>query len=428
MEIKLIKSQQQFLIEHFNDLEYAFLAGVGTGKSFVGAFWVFRRAYELGEKLFVGSQQWSTTRDVQFKAITDLMDMLGLREGIAYEYNKSDLTIKFKNGKGGVLKGVASMAKNAVTGWTKMNGAWFDEAYLWDEDSKNYVMGRCRNCFDADGNLTDARYRYTGTPPLEPSGWYYTWLTKHPGQYVQASTEESIGKYNAPSFLEQQIEAYGGRSSPLCRIQVFGELPDSQSSASIFRREHKPIEIPVSMGIDVSGGSDGDDAYFTVTNGIDILEEFSMANYTQKELVAKAIALSDKWSVVNRNVDATGGYGIWLIEALNDSNYPTNGINFGSSAIDSKSYSNARAEMYVNLANRWNDAWGDKYQQERYATAFIMNPSGKLQLIAKEAIKKVIGHSPDGLDSLALAIYAGVSNEKPIDQDELAYTLSLFDI
>ena len=422
LDLKLIPSQMTFM-RHFDDLEYAFLAGVGTGKSFVGALYVVSRVLK-GEKWFAGSQQWGTTKNVQFKAITDLLDMAGLKEDTDYAYNKSELIITFKGSKG-IIKGVASMAKNAVTGYTKFNGAWFDESFLWDEDSKNYVMGRCRNCFDNDGNLTDARFRYTGTPPLEPSGWYYGWLCKHPNSYVQASTEESIGKYNAPSYLEQQIEAYGGRNSPLCRIQVFGEMPTAESSLSIFNREHHPVQIPISMGIDVGGGEGGDSAYFFITNGVDILEEFETNTYTQRELVAKAMDLSDKWKVTQRRVDVTGGFGTYLVEALNDASYPTEGINFGQKARDDK-YANARAEMYFNLASRWNDDWGDKCKLERYATIFSTNATGKLKLIEKDAIKKVLGHSPDALDAMALACYTDEGGN--INEEQLGIALSLFDI
>lgn len=402
VNIKLIGSQQKFL-SHMDDLEYAFLAGVGTGKSFVGAFWTFYRTYYLKEKIFVGSQQWSTTRDVQFKAIVDLMDMCNIKEGVDYSYDKSRLRIEFD--KGGIIKGIASSARDSVTGYTKFHGAWFDEAYLWDKEQKNYVMGRCRNCYDSEGNLVDARFRYTGTPPLEPSGWYYEWLLKHPDLYVQASTEESIGKYNAPSYLEQQIDAYGGRESPLCRIQVFGELPSPEASSSVFKREHSPRLIPMAMGVDCSGGNNGDACIFIVTDGIKIYDTVELKNFKQSELYAKADELISTYKVKLTRTDNTGGYGIGLTEHLKDGGNMVEGINFGQQARDGKSYVNARAEMYFNLASVWNDAWGELYRLERYATGTTMSSNGKLQIIAKENIKKVIGHSPDGLDALALALY-----------------------
>ena len=367
--------------------------------------WVFYRTYQLNESIFVGSQTWSTTEGVQFKAIIDLMAQLGLKEDRDYTFNKKILEIKFINRKGRI-KGCCSAAKKSIEGYTKFDGAWFDEASNWDEEVKNYVMGRCRGKRN-DGTLIEPRYRYTGTPPLSPSGWYYNWLVANPTKYVRASTIEGVGKYLSQTFYDQQVSAWGGPDAPLTKIMVYGELPDENSSTSIFRREHTPVSIQVSMGLDCSGGNNGDEAYFTISNGIDILNETAMKEFTQKELLSRAIELIGTYNVKSVRIDATGGYGIGIIESLKDK-YPSlsiEGINFGQSAVDKNSYVNARAEMYVNLARRWNDAWGNKYFTERMATILKNNTSGKIQLIEKEQISKAIGHSPDGLDSLALALY-----------------------
>ena len=403
LKLKLIPSQKTF-IEHRDDLEYAYLAGIGTGKSFVAALWTFIRTYKLGEKLFVGSQTWSTTEGVQFKAITDLMDEMGLKEDRDYSYKRDILEIKFKKSKG-VIKGCCSAAKKSIEGYTKFSGAWFDEASNWDEEVKNYVMGRCRNAKDKDGNLTDARYRYTGTPPLVPSGWYYRWLKKNPDKYVQASTLEGVGKYLTQTYYDQQVEAWGGKDSPLTRIMVYGELPSEESSNSIFRREHRPQQIEVSMGIDCSGGNNGDETYFIITNGLEILHEETMKEFTFKERNAKALELITRFDVKNTQIDQAYGaeLGEWLED--NTKNVSISVIPFGGKPKSDR-YLNNRAEMYYNLADRW--SFGDKFFSERMATVPIISSSGRLQLIAKEQIKKVIGHSPDGLDALALAMYVPI--------------------
>jgi hypothetical protein len=70
--------------------------------------------------------------------------------------------------------------------------------------------------------------------------------------------------------------------------------------------------------------------------------------------------------------------------------------------------------MYVDLSNAVKDGLyiqdDDIKTQLAYTTIFV-NQSGKLQLVKKDEIKEMIGHSPDQADSLALAVYAMMHSE-----------------
>ena len=64
-KIDLLPSQRKF-IDHDDDQEFAFCAGIGTGKSFACALWLLRRVLEHGESYLVASQTFTTTKTVQF--------------------------------------------------------------------------------------------------------------------------------------------------------------------------------------------------------------------------------------------------------------------------------------------------------------------------------------------------------------------------
>ena len=409
MEIKLLPSQLEFL-RHETDAEYGFVAGVGTGKSFVSALWVIKRALQ-GENCLVGSQTFSTTYSVQMKQIRDILELLT----IPFDENRSEPSITLFNGAR--IRGTSSASENSATGITGFHNAWFDECFLWDENARLYIEGRLRG-LNADGSLIKPKIRYTGTAPLEASGWWYRWLCENEGKYVRASTFEALGKTLSSEYIEQQVKAYGGESSPLCRIQIFGELPSASSVNCIFNCEHEAREIEVSMGIDCAG-TGRDEDYFIVSNGIEILDEFHSSTMDTQGKVGKAIELIEKHNVRNVNVDTTGGFGSALVDLLSPS-YPfVNGVNFGQRARASE-YANARAEMYRNLASHWN--FGDRFMEERNATICSVNSGGKLMLVPKETIKARIGKSPDGLDALALALYVGEESKccvSRVDLDKL---------
>ena len=403
LNYKLLPAQLDYL-KHRDEPVWAFPAAIGSGKTFAVALDICMRVVQEGYRVLIGSQTWSTTATVQFKQIKEFLDSWGVK----YHMNGSALILTLDNG--GEIRGCCSSAENSVTGATLYNMAVFDESFLWDNDARLYIEGRCRG-LDKEGNLIKPKYRYIGSPPLEPAGWYYDWLVKHPDKQTHSSMWDACGKTLSEEYIRAQIDSYGGETSPLTRIQVYGELPTEDSASSIFRREHHPVAIPVQMGVDCSGGEGNDEAFFTITNGIEILHESSMSKFTQKELLSHSLALIDQYKVECTNIDTTGGFGIYLAEALGDEHKAVSKVNFGEQAKNSKEYANARAEMYVNCANRWNDAWGDRYHRERAVTGYLMNASGKLQLIKKDIIKDLIGHSPDGLDSLCLALYTDSKNK-----------------
>ena len=64
--------------------------------------------------------------------------------------------------------------------------------------------------------------------------------------------------------------------------------------------------------------------------------------------------------------------------------------------------------MYLELAEAVkNGFWvNDTVKEEMLAQAVSINNRGQQQLVPKEDAKKVLGHSPDLCDAVALAVYA----------------------
>ena len=325
---------------------------------------------------------------------------------------------------GAVVRGGSSEAPNAVTGATKFDGCWFDESAIFKNESRRYMMGRCRGK-RPDGTLIEPKFRYTGSPPLEGhTGWYKDFLTDHQDKCVFASMEEAVGKTISKSYFENQIEIYGGRDNPICQAQVFGKVIDDGIGCYVFNNTcwHTQPQFTgrsiVSMGIDCAG-SGRDFNVFTVIDASQILFIRKVNKASVFEMNSISQELINRYNVEQVAIDCTGGFGSGIADflELNDK-LDVKRVNFGQSATDVGEkgkrgcdlYANARAEMYFRLAQLCRDGFyidskEAELLRELKAQSYFVNKSGKSQIIDKDQIKQIIGHSPDTADSLALAAY-----------------------
>ena len=85
-----------------------------------------------------------------------------------------------------------------------------------------------------------------------------------------------------------------------------------------------------------------------------------------------------------------------------------NGVNFSEKPFDEKNYPNLRTEVYCELARAIHAGFWvpPEVQKELLAHQVTLDNKGRVSLIPKEMVKKILGHSPDKSDSVALANYA----------------------
>lgn len=92
----------------------------------------------------------------------------------------------------------------------------------------------------------------------------------------------------------------------------------------------------------------------------------------------------------------------------------------GSPAVDKERYTNLRAECYFKLAELINQRkirivctaeQRERIQDELGALkqAYIYNDESKKGIIKKETMKAILGHSPDYIDALMMAMYFRLS-------------------
>lgn len=122
------------------------------------------------------------------------------------------------------------------------------------------------------------------------------------------------------------------------------------------------------------------------------------------------------------------GLGVWLVEGLTNRrlNCEITGIDFGAGATNERKEQghfaakwgdNKRAEMHMDLVELIDDGMIEfaeevekDVREEMNAVRFVRKANLKTAVIAKDEMKKVLGHSPDKLDALLLMVHAVILN------------------
>ena len=271
--------------------------------------------------------------------------------------------------------------------WEVSEGALTDEGteIIWccfGNPTKN--TGRFRECF--------GKFRHR-------------WSTRQIDSRTVAMTNKAQ--------LAKWVADYG-EDSDFVRVRVRGVFPSASSNQLIGsdaieaaqKRSYK-IELferaPDILGVDVA--RQGDDSSVIARRKGKIAFPLRQMRIPDTMRVASQVAIAgDACDVDACFVDATGGYGVGVIDALRGMGRDPVEVYFSGKAIDPR-YFNKRSEMYFELA-KWIDSGGqlpdDAELSEELAAITYTFQGDKFRLCDKDDIKAEIGRSPDKADALAL--------------------------
>lgn len=219
-------------------------------------------------------------------------------------------------------------------------------------------------------------------------------------------------------LIAQWAQTYG-EDSDFMRVRVKGEFPragDTQYLSSFLVESAMNRPLPpympndrLIMGIDVSRGGD-DEMVIAWRRGLDarsdpwyvIPGEKTKDSERVSAIIAQKIR-EHRPDVIN--VDETG-IGGPIIDRLRGMGYKVNGVHFGGSAMDDKSYANRTTEMAANLLE-WLKIGGalpndSTLEKELTWREYSHDRKDRLILEAKRDMKKRLGFSPDRADALFL--------------------------
>lgn len=408
MDVKLLPHQYEF-IKRNQEKRLAMVTGVGCGKTMIAAMWLIQQAMD-GQHSIVSAQNYSALHKVVFAEI----QRQARRFGVDFIYNKQEKTITFPNGA--MIYGASSEAYDSVLGLTNISNYLADEAAYSNEQLRNNCEERCRGV-DLKGRRIKARYRYTTTPSILPTAlWFKEMVKRNPSIVIHATTYDN--HYLDPSFVQDQIEKYGGKDSPFVKQQIMGEFLDGVANnvavdCSQFldnRQPHRSDE-PVYIGLDVAAGG-RDSSVLCVIDDYGLVEWQEEFHADTQKLVALLLDCNRKYKVEGGLIDTTGGFGNGVLD-YTKRQMNVQGVNFAGSSDDESIY-NIRTQMYHDLGKAAKESHfylpdvGDsmRCRNQLAYTTYIINSRGQMQLVPKDDIKKIIACSPDHADALVLACRA----------------------
>lgn len=407
---KLSKPQKEFVNSKARFT--VFNAGRSSGKTFTASLIAVRALLEQ-KKVLIFAQTKATLRDCLMLAIRERLEEIALPIGLEIKFN--DNTFKVTYGKGAIY-GMSYENIEACRGFTNISVAIYDEIALAPPNLLSTVV-YCLRGLDIEPR------QYAMTTPRFGT-WWNKYLKDHsndPNIKIIHSTvfdlnnkEDDSKSIIKTSQIENMIA--GTIDENMLQQELYGQIVDDNSAGVIFSSNlldkagtslHNDVD-GYAIGIDCSGL--GKDSHvILVRNQTKILE-----------IVEKKIATeSELCNIVRHIVDTRGkdklshicideAYGLGLAERLKENGLQAILVPFGG-APKNKAYANNRAEMYMNLKKgiESNGLFGisNELYKELQATKYILNNTGKVQLIPKDEIKLNIGRSPDIADALALTYY-----------------------
>ena len=396
---ELSKWQCDYIFKRFDDDLAIACCGVGSGKSAALAIWM---VMQCCKNPGIRGMMVAQTHDALQKAL--LREIRAFCEWAHIDYmiqNRKE--IHFPNGSH--LFGYSAENPTAVLGLSEIALLAIDEAAYIPEEMYNYCRDRMR------GSKYKSMTRLISSPNSlsKVNNWFGNLVKKYPSKVIYASSLDN--PFSDDDYKNELKERYQ-EGTNLYRQQVMGEIVDSDVASQIIFRNQFPLNKrdtgkDLWFGMDASGVGADSDMYVVV-------DKYGMVDYIEKveastpQKAGIVSMLYGKHNIKYGNIDLTGGYGNGVYDLTKDKDLPISGVNFAQKAFDPDKYPNARTEMYLELAKAVREGFwvNDIVKEELLAQALFINNRGQGQLVPKEDVKKILGHSPDLCDAVALAVYA----------------------
>ena len=413
MEQHLSRWQKKWL-DHFDDDLYIACTSISAGKTRVLAIWIVLQCCEkAGLRGIIIAQTHAALRKV---LIHDIL-MFATSIGVHIDYNKSSQELKFNNGS--ILFGYSSENANGVLGLSEIDLLAIDEAAYCSEEIYNYSRDRMR------GGKYKPMVRLISSPSTlaRVQNWFSKVVKENPDKVVTATYRDN--PFTSEEFKKELEDRYVVGSN-LFRQQCLGEIFDTDvASQIVFRSDFVNVRRDYRgdgrwIGADMSGLGCDNDAFVVVAR--EGMVEWKLENL--QDTFQKYDSLSGLWrnnSCSSGCIDNTGGYGQGTLDLALSHQLELRGVNFAEKAANEALYPQIRTEMYLELANEIKHGFWvcDEVRDELLAQSVFINGKGQQQLMPKSEVKKIIGHSPDLCDALALAVYAmNHGSEETQRQDE----------
>ena len=421
-------SYQQQILHSKNPFTFAVM-GRGSGKSYTLSVIALLKLLQ-GQNVIAAAQRYDSLRDVLMRQIQLRAKEWGLSNIVKFSKNPIRATYGDFT-----LYGTSYECLEGARGLDDIGFLCLDECALAPLDVLDILGPCCRGPHVTDPIVFGA------TTPRADSMWNYRFAGMNGCEdwsIIKARTYDNITLTKSQlAFIEKSVQTPEMRKQELEAEIVLG----ANNHAIIRIDEFPSIYYPnsdtrVIAGLDMSKGGERDACAFFVRRGHEMLDAKEWHGVSHDEVIQYIRKFHRHTHIDQLNCDLN-----WSEHVYNTLKYEIdmNQIAFGERATTEETqriYENIRAEMYFNLA--WEikhglhigftkdamlyDADGNligsdtvaRLRQQLCAITWLRSHNGRLQLIDKDELRKLLKCSPDIADAAALTCLDRYEADDPV--------------
>ena len=431
IDFKPSKKQYQAL-KYLNDKETLYIGYGGaaySGKSFLLCYWLTINSIAYpGTAWGLGRRELVTLKKTTLVTLFKVFAECNIEKEVHYKYNQQDNIITFFNGSVIYLIDTANKPSDPLFtrfGGLELTGAAIDESAETDYEAVKILftrLGRRNNdkygikkklleTFNPSKNHVYARYYKPHRSNNElPFHRFIPALPKdNPTEGVQDYINDILATSDEVTIQRLIYGNFEYDDDPSAMIQT-------NSIHNLFN-VNKVDEGLKAITCDVARfGKDA--SIIMLWNGYNVEKIYKYDKNSLPELAneIKGIAKTNRVNYENIVVDQDG-IGAGVVDLL-----PTcYGFVNNSRAVLNENYNNLKSQCYFNLSEKINNN-EINIKDEQYKTQIIeeleqvkrknMDADGKIQVVPKDEVKKILGRSPDFSDTLMMRMVLDL--DKPI--------------
>jgi len=333
--------------------------------------------------------------------------------GGAWEVTSGEIRYLHPNGNTSRIIGYSATDPGRAEGWHAEDHEYHPLLMVVDE-----AKTVADPLFEAISRCQPTRLLIASSPG-GTSGAFYRAFTKEANMW----SKHAVTAFDCPHITQKQIDEITqryGEKHPLTRSMIYGEFVDIGAESLVINLNqlqncyNAPPRFKPGVrkaGVDFAAG--GDQNVICISDGNKILPMIAWREKDTMAAVGRFIVEFKKAGLEASNIYAdASGMGMVMCDALAESGWSVNRVNFGATAYDNNAYTNRSAEMWYGMAKKIEDAEIILPEDEDLTAQLtcrrtITNSKGKLGVESKDSMRARGLASPDRADALALCISGG---------------------
>jgi hypothetical protein len=330
--------------------------------------------------------------------------------GGAWEVTSGEIRYLHPNGNTSRIIGYSATDPGRAEGWHAEDHEYHPLLMVVDE-----AKTVADPLFEAISRCQPTRLLIASSPG-GTSGAFYRAFTKEANMWQK----HAVTAFDCPHITQTQIDEVVqryGEKHPLTRSMIYGEFVDIGLESLVINLtqlqncHNTPPRFKPGVriaGVDFAAG--GDQNVICISDGNKILPMIAWREKDTMAAVGRFIVEFKKAGLEASNIYAdASGMGMVMCDALAESGWVVNRVNFGATAYDNNAYTNRSAEMWYGMAKKIEDAEIILPEDEDLTAQLtcrrtITNSKGKLGVESKDSMRARGIASPDRADALALCL------------------------